>query len=103
MINRAWEKHVSEGDVLRLYDRLLRYWSSQPAGRAETADLVHEGIGAILQKAHKWRGESSLLTFLTAVGKNAGLDYLRKQRRRERFIRHFEAVGPELNEDNNPD
>jgi len=59
-------------------EALVRYWIKLGFGD-EAQDLAQEGVVKGLRVMDRWEGRSSLKTFLITVGKNAGLDYLRRQ------------------------
>ena len=93
MEKKAQREPIS--DVLvAVYHTLLRYWISRGVTKEKAEDLAQEGLLKCLQKASQWKGKASLKTFLTAVGKNAGRDFLRKEARQERIKQRVsELVG----------
>src|SRR5260370_5135340 len=64
---------------------LLRYWSGQGLSRDEAEDLIQAGILRGLMNLDKFKGQSSIKTWLIAVAKNEGYTYLRKQARQRRI------------------
>jgi DNA-directed RNA polymerase specialized sigma24 family protein len=75
-------------DIARvLYTRLYSFWRYKKLLPPELAeDLAQAGVLVALQRVDKWGGKASLLTFLTSVARNAGIDELRKERRQGRIL-----------------
>jgi RNA polymerase sigma factor (sigma-70 family) len=65
--------------VITVYESLFRYWRGKGFGRAEAEDLAQEGICKGIARVDSFSGRAKLATFLTTVGKNQGIDYLRKE------------------------
>lgn len=77
---------VSQEELLQIYQTLFNYWISR--GLFDLAeDLAQEGVLKCQQNAGKWKAsnKASLKTFLVTVGKNRGIDYLRKELRQEKI------------------
>src|SRR5437868_15263211 len=85
MQKAARQEPTSDEILIAVYQSLLRYWIKQQVPQEKAEDLAQEGLLKCLLKAHQWKGTASLKTFLTAVGKNAGYDFLRKEARQERI------------------
>lgn len=87
---------ISDEDLTAVGLSLLRNWIKQGVPREDAEDLVQAGILKGLEKIEKFRGESSLRTWLIAVGKNEGYTYLRKQARqgriKQRLVEVIDAV-----------
>ncbi|HXF39828.1 MAG TPA: sigma factor [Blastocatellia bacterium] len=77
---------ISEDLLLAVYQSLLRYWIKQGVSIEKAEDLAQEGILKCSLASKKWKRKASLKTFLITVAKNAGLDVLRKEARRERIM-----------------
>jgi RNA polymerase sigma-70 factor (ECF subfamily) len=89
------EQQEPFSDVLvAVYRSLLRYWIKQGVTKEKAEDLAQEGLLRCLEKHQKWNGKASQKTFLTTVGKNAGVDLIRREARQERIKqRYAEKVG----------
>jgi RNA polymerase sigma factor (sigma-70 family) len=94
------EQPKSEAVLVAVYETLVRYWLSRHLPRDKAEDLAQEGVLKCLQQASKWRGKASLKTFWVKVGKNAGLDYLRKESRREKIMQRSSEKAFSLEDEN---
>ena len=75
----AANDHLSNDVVVAVYESLFRYWTGKGFRRAEAQDLAKEGLSKAIEAAGAWKGKAKLKTFLISVGKNRGIDYLRKE------------------------
>jgi DNA-directed RNA polymerase specialized sigma24 family protein len=71
--------HLLNDVVIAVYDSLFRYWKGRGFRSAEAEDLAQEGLCKAIQSAGAWERKAKLKTFLISVGKNRGIDYLRKE------------------------
>src|SRR5216684_4153107 len=72
--------HLTKDEVVVVVrESLFRYWRKMGYCIADAEDIAQEGVKGALESANTWRKEAKLGTFLTKVGKNRGIDYLRKQ------------------------
>jgi DNA-directed RNA polymerase specialized sigma24 family protein len=75
----AANDHLSNDVVVAVYESLFRYWKGKGFRPAEAEDLAQEGLCKAIEGAKAWQGKAKLSTFLISVGKNRGIDYLRKE------------------------
>jgi DNA-directed RNA polymerase specialized sigma24 family protein len=75
----AAQDHLSDEVVINVYKSLLRYWKGKGFRPAEAMDLAQKGVCKGIEWAQSWRREAKLQTFLITIGKNRGIDYLRKE------------------------
>jgi DNA-directed RNA polymerase specialized sigma24 family protein len=71
--------HLSNDVVVAVYESLFRYWKTKGFRTAEANDLAQEGLCKAFESAKEWQKKAKLKTFLISVGKNRGIDYLRKE------------------------
>jgi RNA polymerase sigma factor (sigma-70 family) len=99
MAEAAQQRPICDDVLVAVYKSLVRYWISRQMSMDRAEDLAQEGILKCLQKAGEWRGEASLKTFLTEVGKNAGRDIVRKEIRREKILHQASEKVESLEDD----
>jgi DNA-directed RNA polymerase specialized sigma24 family protein len=86
--------HLCDEVLIEVYGSLLRYWKSRGFRHPEAADLAQEGLCVAIERANAWRGTAKLKTFLITIGKNRGIDYLRKEETQSRLkVAVSDAVG----------
>jgi RNA polymerase sigma factor (sigma-70 family) len=92
-MNDISSQYIPEEDLVAVRLSLLRNWMRQGVSKPDAEDLVQAGLLRGLMNLQKYRGEASLKTWLIAVGKNAGYDFLRKEARQGRIKRRlFDTV-----------
>jgi RNA polymerase sigma-70 factor (ECF subfamily) len=85
------------GEVYDLYHSVVRTFAKRLVGEATAAeDLVHEVFVTLPKAMQRYRGESSLRTFLIAVAINHARHHVRAAARRRRTIESF-ADQPKAN------
>src|SRR5713226_8237143 len=67
---------IPEEDLIAVRLSLLRYWIKQGLSRDDAEDLIQAGILRGLMNLDKFKGQSSIKTWLIAVAKNEGYTYL---------------------------
>ena len=79
-----------------MFEPIYRYVFFRTGGvEAETEDVVQETFLAALEGVGRFRGESSLFTWLCAIARNR-LSKRRRQRARERIATTLEAIDPAI-------
>jgi DNA-directed RNA polymerase specialized sigma24 family protein len=81
----AAHDHLCNEVVIEVYRSLLRYWKSKGFRHAEAEDLAQEGLCIAIERAGAWQRKAKLKTFLITIGKNRGIDYLRKEETQSRL------------------
>jgi DNA-directed RNA polymerase specialized sigma24 family protein len=79
-------------DVQAVYESLIRYWLKKGVNLDDAQDLAQEGALKAFLKHSEWKGKSQRRTFMITVGKRAGIDYLRKENRRSRILKHLDEA-----------
>jgi RNA polymerase sigma-70 factor (ECF subfamily) len=83
------------GEVYDLYHSVVRTFAKRLVGEAAAAeDLVHEVFVSLPRAMQRYRGESSLRTFLIAVAINHGRHHVRAAARRRKTIESFSVQPP---------
>lgn len=83
------------GEVYDLYHSVVRTFAKRLVGEAAAAeDLVHEVFVSLPRAMQRYRGESSLRTFLIAVAINHARHYVRAAARRRKTIESFSMQPP---------
>jgi RNA polymerase sigma factor (sigma-70 family) len=82
-------KRRLEEDFRGAYKTLISYWRRRGLNGTDAQDVTQEGLLKAVRKLSKWEGRSQRRTFIVAVAKRAGLDYLRKENRQARIKRRL--------------
>ena len=77
--------------VHRYQDRIFRYMVHMVRDTDEAADLAQETFVKAYRSLHRFRGHSSLYTWLYRIALNTSLNYLRKKKLRNRLFLDSEA------------
>jgi RNA polymerase sigma-70 factor (ECF subfamily) len=88
------------GEVYDLYHSVVRSFAKRLVGEAAAAeDLLHEVFVSLPKAMLRYRGESSLRTFLIAVAINHARHHVRAAARRRRTLEAFSGESPERSPD----
>ena len=77
--------------VRRYQDRIFRFLVHMVGDTDEAADLAQETFVKAYRSLHRFRGRSSLYTWLYRIALNTSLNYLRKKKLRNRWTLGFEV------------
>ena len=78
--------------VRRYQDRIFRFLVHMVGDSDEAADLAQETFVKAYRSLHRFRGRSSLYTWLYRIALNTSLNYMRKKKLRNRLSLDTEAV-----------
>lgn len=85
------------GRAYDLHHRSVRAFARRLVGAEDIAeDLVQEVFVSLSRAIHRFRGESSLCTFLMSIAVNHSRHYLRSSVRRRRALERLTVFGGEL-------
>jgi len=91
-LRRASEPHFNEL-YARYFQRIYNFVQGRIRNHADTEEIVQETFTAVFRSVERYRGQSSLLSWVYGVAKNTLNNHLRRARARDEKI---ERAEPEL-------